>query len=195
MKEKNYRTLRDALDQLPDYGAAAGSWGEIERAMTPGLGEQLPSYRPPAEVWNGLSQELDAAAQPAAKGKVRSMWPRFAAVAAALLLLVSVGLGLNRSIDRGPRISYAYEQEPAPAPIVADWGEDEASFARVAAEIEARNEPHLNTLHHELVELTEASQEIKAVLVSYGEDPKVVRQLAEIERDRSDIYRRIIVEL
>lgn len=195
MKEKNYHTLRDALNQLPDYGADAGAWQGIEQAMTPLLGDQLPSYRPPAEVWNGLSQELDTAAQPAALGRVRQLWPRIAAVAAAFVLLVSVGFGLNREIDRGPQVSYAYGKEPAPAPIVADWGEDEASFARVAAEIQTRDEPHLNTLHHELNELTEASEEIKAILVSYGNDPAVVRQLAEIERDRSDIYRRIIVEL
>lgn len=202
MKEKNYRTLKDALNQLPEYGAAAGygpdglrgAWEGIAKAMTPELGDQLPSYHPPAEVWNGLSQELDAAAQPAAPA-VRRLWPRVAAMAAALALLVSVGFGLRQNVDRGPKVSYAYGQEPAPAPIVADWGEEEESFARVAAEIEARNEPHLNTLHHELTELTEASQEIKAMLVSYGDDPKVVRQLAEIERDRSDIYRRIIVEL
>lgn len=195
MKEKNYQTLRDALDQLPEYGADAGAWEGIERAMTPGLGEQLPAYRPPAEVWNGLSQQLDAAAQPAAPTKVRRMWPRIAAVAATMALLISVGFGLSRGIDRGPEVSYAYSQEPAPTPIVADWEDDEESFARVAAEIATRNEPHLNTLAHELTELTEASEEIKAMLVSYGEDPKVVRQLAEIERDRSDIYRRIIVEL
>lgn len=191
MKEKNYRTLRDALNQLPEYGADAGAWEGIERALTPGLADQLPSYRPPAEVWNSLSQELDAAAP----APTRRLWPRFVAVAATLALLVSVGLGLSRGIDRGPTVTYAYGQEPAPAPIVADWDEEDDSFARVAAEIATRNEPHLNTLHHELAELTEASEEIKAMLVSYGNDPSVVRQLAEIERDRSDIYRRIIVEL
>ncbi len=194
MKEKNYHTLRDALNQLPEYGAPAGAWEGVEKAMRPGLGEQLPAYRPPAEVWNGLSQQLDAAAEPAAT-KVRRLWPRIAAVAAGLALLLSIGLGLGSGIDRGPDISYAYSQEPAPAPIVNDWEEEEESFARVTAEIAARNEPHLNTLAHELSELTEASQEIKAMLVSYGEDPNIVRQLAEIERDRSDIYRRIIVEL
>ncbi|MEM6769478.1 MAG: hypothetical protein AAF597_02740 [Bacteroidota bacterium] len=193
MKEHNYQTLRDALDRLPEYGADAGAWEGIARAMEPELADQLPSYRPPAEVWNGLSQQLDTAAQPAAI-PVRRLWPRIAAVAATLLLLVSIGFGIS-SIDHGPTVSYAYGEEPAPAPIVEDWGEDEESFARVAAQIEARNEPHLNTLHHELTELTAATEEIKAMLVAYGDDPKVVRQLAEIERDRSDIYRQIIVEL
>lgn len=209
MKERNYKTLRDALDGLPQFAADAGAWEGIEKAMTPPLADQLPAYRPPAEVWNGLSRELDAesvssataeqsarrpeAAQPGT-GKVRRLWPRVAGIAAALALLVSVGFGLL-NYDAGPTVTYAFSQEPAPAPIVADWGQEDSSFAAVATEIEARDEPELNTLHHELTELTEASQEVQAMLVAYGDDPKVVRQLAEIERDRSDIYRRIIVLL
>lgn len=209
MKEINYRTLRQALDALPEYGADAGAWEGIEKAMSPGLAEQLPSYRPPAEVWNGISQELLVEDQqrkteeartstvPASRKPttVRQLWPRLVGVAVAAALLVSVGIGLLRSWDAAPEVSYAYTQEEAPAPINSDWTSEEESFARVVAEIEARNEPHLNTLGHELAELTEASKEIQAMLVAYGDDPKVVRQLASIERDRSDIYRRIIVSL
>lgn len=201
MKERNYKTLRDALDGLPQYGAAAGAWEGIEKAMTPPLAGRLPAYRPPAEVWNGLSQELDAGTeQPARRlgaarpGSIRRLWPRIAGIAAALALLLSVGYGLL-TYDAGPTVTYAFSQEPAPAPIVADWDQEDDSFAAVAAEIEARDEPKLNILHHELTELTEASQEVQAMLVAYGDDPKIVRQLAEIERDRSDIYRRIIVSL
>ena len=206
MKEKNYDTLRDALDALPQYGAAAGAWEGIEKAMTPPLAERLPAYRPPAEVWNGLSRRLDAVERPEqtpagtttappATAKVRRLWPTVMGIAAALALLLSVGFGLLRNYDAGPTVTYAFSQEPAPAPIVKDWHLEDANFAVVTAEIEARDEPALNTLHHELTELTEASQEVQAVLVAYGDDPKVVRQLAEIERDRSDIYRRIIVSL
>ena len=54
----------------------------------------------------------------------------------------------------------------------------------------------LNNLGQELDELTSAREEVKAMLVAYGEDPTViVRQLADIERERDDVYRRIIVEL
>lgn len=192
MREKNYHTLKDALDGLPEYGAAAGAWEGIQKAMTPSLGESLPSYRPPAEVWNGLSHELDAAAQPAAEAPVRRMWPRYAAAAASFALLLMLSVGLLRNIDQAPKVSYAYGQEIAPAAIVVDWNGEESSFNRIAEEAKNRNEPALNILHHELEELNEAREEIKAMLVSYGDDPGVVRQLAEIERDRSDIYRRMI---
>lgn len=208
MPDKNYRTLREALDALPDLGAPAGAWESISKAMDPSLADRLPAYRPPAEVWNGLSRQLeDATSQPTPRAlspddggrqpgaRIRPLWKRVAGIAAALALLLSVGFGLLRDYDAGPTVSYAFHQEAAPAPIVNDWTLDDARFAEVAAEVEARNVPALNILGHELTELTEASQEVQAMLVAYGDDPKVVRQLAEIERDRSDIYRRIIVLL
>lgn len=199
MKEKNYKRLREALDALPDYGAAAGAWERIEKAMSPGLSEKLPGYRPPANVWNGISQGLDATAKEEAAvqkpARVRKLWPRLVGVAAAAALVVSAAIGVVRNYDAGPTVTYAITREPAPAPIVADWGQEAENFARVVAEIKTRNEPHLNNLGHELAELTAASEEVQAMLVAYGDDPGIVRQLADIERDRSDIYRQIIVEL
>jgi hypothetical protein len=92
-------------------------------------------------------------------------------------------------------VAYSQETAPARSSVDVNLEKDELSFQNAIAEIEARNEPGLNALRHELDELTEAKEDIKAMLVSYGEDPSVIRQLAEIERGRSDIYRRIIVEL
>ncbi|MEL7159488.1 MAG: hypothetical protein AAFN92_01915 [Bacteroidota bacterium] len=200
MTEKNKHTLRDALGRLPEHDAPAGNWDRIGEALNPSLGERLPSYRPPADVWNALNQDLEAAATaPAATVRRlpghRPAWTRFAALAAGFLLLFLAGTALWHTVNDGPKITYAYAQEVAPATSTADWGEAEASFTKVRAEIEARNEPGLNTLALELDELTEAKEDIEAMLVAYGEDPSIIRQLAEIERDRSDVYRRIIVAL
>lgn len=211
MKDRHYQTLQDALDALPQYGADAGAWAGIERAMTPLLAERLPAYRPPAEVWNGLSRRLDTANQPdtanqhntpapaPGTGRHRTATGRRlrarTAVAASLAVMLSVGFALVGGYRTGPTVTYAFHREPAPAPIVEDWTWEDDNFATTFAEIEARDEPALNTLHRELTELTEASQEVQAILSAYGNDPRVVRRLAEIERDRSDIYRRIIVSL
>ncbi|SER07575.1 hypothetical protein [Neolewinella agarilytica] len=194
MKEKNKKTLRDALEQLPEYGADAGAWKAIEAGLTPALSERLPSYQPPAEVWNGLNKALNS---PAPVVSIRRRkWARIGGIAASVLVIVALGVGLwPEAINAGPRISISYAQEVAPATSSHDWNADEESFNHVIAQIEERNEPTLNTLNMELAELTAAKEEMKAMLVAYGEDPSVIRQLAEIERDRSDIYRRIIVEL
>jgi len=201
MTEKNRHTLTNALRQLPDYAAPADAWREIGRSLYPTLAEQLPSYVPPADVWNAINQELVATANAGdhpvtdhpRTGKIRKLLPRLLAVAAACLLLLTAGPALWRSATDGPKVSYAHTQEVTSAGSSIDWNDpDEASFARILTEIEARDEPHLNILGLELGELTDAKEEVRAMLVAYGEDPGLVRQLAEIERDRSDVYRRII---
>ncbi len=210
MKEKNREMLRGALSRLPQYAPPAGLWAGVRRQLEPGLADRLPSYQPPPEVWNELSahlqmqQEGDGAQVRALAGKeqqsprsrsLRRYRPlRWVAVAAGFLLLLTAAYQLLAD-EAGPTVSYAYQREAAPTATARDWEDDESSFTAVLNELEHRNEPELNTLRMELDELTEASQEVKAMLVAYGDDPQVVRQLAAIERDRSDVYRRIIVRL
>ena len=200
MKEKNRHSLRHALDRLPEHTPPAHLWRNLERDLTPGLAERLPSYQPPPSVWNGLSEELARPQVPSEGGKeqslatVRRLPVKWLAIAASLLFLVGLGYGWGPS-DSGPDISYAHTQEVAPAGAEPDWDWEEGNFTDVLDQLATVDEPELNTLRMELTELTEAKQEVKAMLVAYGEDPTVVRQLAEIERDRSDVYRRIIVRL
>ncbi|WP_116126945.1 hypothetical protein [Lewinella sp. IMCC34183] len=195
MKEKNYDRLRRALDALPEHAPPAAAWGDIARGLdrTAGssLAERLPTYAPPPGVWNALSRDLDE--RPAATVR-RLTRHHLLAAAATVALLLTAGAGLFLA-NRGPEVTYAYSQEPVPAAAVADWDDDETSFQRARDQVRERNEPRLNNLGQELDELTSAREEVKAMLVAYGEDPSVVRQLADIERERDDVYRRIIVEL
>ncbi|PPK88836.1 hypothetical protein CLV84_1809 [Neolewinella xylanilytica] len=197
MKEKNYQTLRDALDRLPRYEGDARCWSAIKAMLddaaegaTARLADRLPTYAPPPAVWNGVNKGLDVTK----RAPVRRLPRRWASMAAAVAVVVSFSV-VFLTYNPGPEVSYAYSRETAPPPVVADWDNDETSFNRARLEVAQRNEPHLNNLGHELDELTSAREEVKAMLVAYGEDPGIVRQLAEIERERNDVYRRIIVEL
>ena len=199
MKEKNYQSLRDALDRLPEYAGPEDGWDKLQQDLTPSLAERLPSYQPPAGVWNALSHNLHQEAT-VARNRPRLAWRknpivRLTGMVAGFLLLLLAGVLAWDSVDQGSKVKYARSQEVNTSSVVVDWEEEEQSFTQVMAEIEARNEPSLNTLALELDELTTAKEDIKAMLVAYGDDPKVIRQLAEIERDRSDVYRRIIIEL
>ncbi|WP_020571450.1 hypothetical protein [Neolewinella persica] len=195
MKEKNADKLRDALSRLPAYDAPGSAWDAIDKGLSPTLADQLPTYQPAAGVWNAISRKMEQAEVATLQqtmAKQRQLpWRKLAGIAAAIALLLTVGIGLN-SIDRPAKVTIAYHQEIAPAMTIPDWDDNEASFTNALAEIEARNEPKLNALGQELIELNEAKEEIKATLVAYGDDASVIRQLAEIERDRSDIYRQII---
>ena len=192
MKERNYDRLREALDRLPTYSPPLDNWAKLAEQLSPPLRERLPTYAPPPAVWNAVSKGLDEAPR---RGTVRQLLTRrWTAIAAAVALLLGVGAFLLR-YDDGPQVTYAYTQEASPTPVVADWDEDEGSFTRARREVTERNEPRLNNLGHELDELTEAREEVKAMLTAYGDDPGMVRQLAEIERERDDVYRRILIEL
>ena len=189
MKECHRKTLTDALGRLPQHHPPPSVWEGIE------LG-RLPTYAPPAEVWNGISAGLDAAPEPQQRPTLRRLSPTVRRLAAAAVILLVLSLFLVDT-DRGPEVTYAYTQEaPArDAAVIADWNEDEESFTRVMRQIEDRNEPVLNELGYELSELNAAREEVKAILTAYGQDDSVVRQLGEIERERSDVYRQILVVL
>lgn len=197
--ERNKPTLRDALDRLPQHLPPPATWDDIADALPPPLAGKLPVYAPNATVWNAISRRMEAEDEAAGRHRAarlrRLPLRRLLGAAAAAVAVLLVAVFALRSPDHRQQVTVAYHQEATPAPFVDDSGLDDGSFDRAIAAVEARNEPGLNSLRHELDELTAARQEVKAMLASYGDDPAVIRQLAEIERDRSDIYRRIIVAL
>ena len=196
MNEKNRHRLRDAIGRLPQHEPPADVWYAIDaRTQRERLGRELPTYAPPPAVWNAVSEGLEHSPR---SGVLRSLSPRvrWAASAAAVVLLFFAGWQFgNSGGEAATSISYAYSQETSPEPVNNDWDEDEDSFSEARRRVLERNEPTLNHLGHELDELTSAREEVKAMLVAYGDDATVVQQLAEIERERDDVYRRIIVEL
>lgn len=198
MKEENYDNLRRALDQLPQYSPVPPNWDAIESGLnktpepTPAA-KALPAYSPPTKVWNQLNGVLDQQASRRRRMRVVYLWT---ARAAAVLLVFWAGYGFA-TFNSGPKVSFAYSQEAqSDASLVSnDWNEEEDSFDRVLRELSAIDEPELNALRLELQELTEAKQEVENMLKAYGNDNEVIKQLVEIESERSRVYRLAIAEL
>lgn len=194
--EKNRRTLEQALARLRSYAPAPNSWDAIQQSLESSVEsegelhnalEQLPAYAPPPEVWNKLTKVLDADQTPTPQLSIR----KYIAIAASMLILIASAIWLLR--EAPPKVTLAYSQETVQQfGFDLNWEEDEGSFDRLEEELFANNDPTLNKLHLELTELNDARQEVKAILTSYGQDPKLITQLSDIERDRSDIYRQII---
>ncbi|MEM9259440.1 MAG: hypothetical protein AAGA62_07315, partial [Bacteroidota bacterium] len=111
MKEKNYQTLREALNRLPEYASPTDGWDRLHRNLTPTLSERLPSYQPPAEVWNALSQNLHQEAT-VARPSPKLAWRRnpivrLTGMVAGFLLLLLAGTAIWNSVDQGPKVKYA----------------------------------------------------------------------------------------
>lgn len=77
----------------------------------------------------------------------------------------------------------------------ADWNDEEDSFQHIMDQLANIDDPKLNTLRAELEDLTKAKQEVEQMLREYGQDNRVIRQLVEIETQRSQVYRLVINEL
>lgn len=196
MKDQNYDRLRKALDRLPEYQPPTAIWRGMEDGLVrnedkPDL--QMPGYSPPTSVWNRLSTDLDV--DDKKRGRIRSM-SRWAVRIAASALIFTAGF-FYATYDEGPKVRYSYGEEAVNAAMFTaqDWNDEEASFARVMEQLSDIDEPELNALRLELEELTAAKKDVEAMLRSYGNDHRMIGQLAEIESERSRVYRLAIAEL
>lgn len=198
MREENYDKLRQALNELPSYNPAPANWDAIADKLGAApeptvVGKALPAYSPPSKVWNKLNGELDQQRVRRQKMKVVYRW---VARAAAVLLIFGAGYAFA-SYDEGPTITYAVSQESrSNASLVSkDWSDEEASFDLLMERLAEIDEPELNALRLELEELTAAKKEVEDMLEAYGNDADVIKQLVEIETERSRVYRRAYAEL
>lgn len=192
MEEKNYDQLRRALDQLPEYDAPDQLWNGLDAGLNKdpepsALSRQMPGYSPPSSVWNELNAGLDADRKQ--QTRLRTIYRWTAGVAAAVVIFAAGFLAAT--YDAGPQVTYVYTQEANPNASFtsADWNDAESSFDDLMARLAAIDEPALNALRLELEELNAAKADVEAMLEAYGQDAAVIRQLADIETERSRVYR------
>ncbi|MEL6391523.1 MAG: hypothetical protein AAFO91_03620 [Bacteroidota bacterium] len=192
MKELNRERLREALNRLPSYDPPKGIWSAVISSFktVQQQGVSLPEYSPPSHVWNSINQRLDQSNGQQVRIKKLRFW---LSRAAAILLLFTVGYW-SATYEQGPSIAIKESVEQAPIrPTFATFqDDDEQSFQSMLRELEQMNEPVMNQLRYELEELTSAKYEVEAMLVSYGQDAQVMNKLADIERERSAVYRQIL---
>ncbi len=197
--EKNKHTLKDALEQMNTYDAPDRLWSNLESALdNPApitelvLNEavdKLPQHSPPPSVWNDLAKALD-------DKKVAKVVPlyrrkKLISIAAAAAILLGIAFWTLR--ESPPTINKVYAQVTMQQfQLEINWDADEDSFERIGGQLAQLDDPVLNNLKVELEELNAARNDVKEMLLSYGQDPQLITQLGDIERERSDIYRQII---
>lgn len=199
--EHNKDNLRRAIKQLPEYTPPPSLWDQIADGLEEEGDDQaplkeavgrLPGYTPPVSVWNKLSRQLD---EDQSRKRLRVLRRRqvlqWAAVAAVVLSAVAWLM-----YEPGPKVRLQYAQETLQEfKLEVDWNTDEGTFAQLEDVLAGVNNPEINKLRMEYEELCTAHQDVEAMLVSYGQDPQLIRQMADIERERSDIYRQIIEQI
>ncbi len=138
-RDKNHKTLSDAIKRLPDHEAPADLWNHIEQKLTdssdsernrPALKEAisgLPETKAPGSIWNSIERALD--------GKNRRVWLKPAiGIAATFLILWTAWIGLP-GLEYVPPIAETEGTVVVPsAATLTEWQETkEAEEARVFA--------------------------------------------------------------
>lgn len=94
-------------------------------------------------------------------------------------------------------VSFSYGKEIVDDALLArDWQQDEDAFGLLerlcATSSFTCANPDMNTLRTELDELTEARNALEEALGKYGSDADLITQLAEIERQRTTLLKKML---
>jgi len=208
-REHNKTTLDRALRQLPEHQPPAALWEAIEEELemvgSPTQLEDairdLPRYTPPSELWQQIAAGLDSDTSAGAPRRQAAGHRHiiFWRIAAAIALLVTAGaIWWGTMQQPAPVVTIEQTQEVLSEELAAnaDWNADEAVFHQILDQVRThpllREAPATKTLQEELQELDLAKEEIEYMMQRYGQDPDLIRQIGEIERERSDILKQLI---
>ena len=198
--EYNRNTLKEALGRLPQYQPPGNLWGQIEAELAREEKEQvlkdalhrLPSYAPPPTIWEAVEAGLEKEQErQAPRFRLRRLiWPAAAASIAALV----AWFVFYPSEDAGLQAVYTYEiEKTTPGLFDNDWDTDEDALETVVEQFSrdplAKRQDQYKDILEDWRELQEAKAEIREMMEMYGKDARLVRQMGEIERERSKLAR------
>lgn len=211
--------------QLPEYDPRPDLWARIEADLDSDeqldrLVGELPQVEPKADLWATIEEKLDRADQAVKPSRprqdrpaVRPLWtgirrlgqrrPVWLATAAVVVL---VGIWLFRvsppMANEQVRLEYAVETTTTPAndaaPLNASAADERAEefIARQCAEEQlACQRPEVHELRNQLTELNAERARIEQELITFGNDPALVRAQVKIENQRADITKELITLL
>lgn len=202
--DKNAREtpLQSALNELPGYAPPPQNWARIADTLEADAAEKrlkdalskLPRYAPPAEAWTAIEREIRP---PARRIKLMML----ARAAAAIVLLLGLWWAWPQQDVVPLQTTYTYDQQATEVPLApeADWEQADALMQRAVNEFRddpvARQSPAYNLLLSEWEDLKAARQEVAEMMERYGRDARLIRQMTEIEIERSGLIREMIAQI
>ena len=199
--DKNKHILEGAIRELPQYQPPTDLWDKITEGLEEDRQdmqwrskiEELPQYEAPAFIWDDIAKALPTEVATPQKGKLIRLMPRIAAAASVLLLLT---LGVWWQTRDTATIDVIITQEIAPKnQWIEDWDEDDAdieSVMQLAANSPMERPDDFERLKADLEELNAARAELLELMEAYGKDPKVMKEIGEIERQRSAVVKQVV---
>lgn len=183
MMEENKNTLSKSLRELPEYVPDARLWGSIQQKLQEGMLHQalqsLPDYTPAPATWESISAKLPRK-QSSFKWQYAASILLVMALSAAWLWNRGVGQQVDFSLETAdlrlqsagqPRTDLAYQQLLA--------------YCQTETSVCERKEYRLLKDEYEKLEM--ASEQLSHAIGRYNTEPELVRQLNNVEKQKTAI--------
>lgn len=208
MKEINKKTLIEALSSLREHNPPESIWENINFEMELGPEEivsrqmlmDLPEHNPPEKVWYAIEKDLKVGTEAKV---VPFRWRKTLAIAASFSLLFAAYFLLQETVPatvEGQVSDLKYTTETVDVRLTSrDWEEDADDFEVYKQLCNAKQyiceHPEFITLQEEFDELSDAVKELEMAMGNYGTNANLVIQIKEIELERTDIFKKMMVML
>lgn len=198
--EKNKDTLRKSLQNLPSFEPESSLWDRIEEGVQRGEQAQrlqnalkaLPVYEPPANTWSTIEKNLN-------EGKRIALWPRIAAIAAAVSGITLALWILFQQNDRSAIVTVAYHEEVASPLPVLDLEEDAEAIDLIREKFTGQPaflvDEQDDQLLAELEELELARAELNDAIQRLGADQHLLKEMVKIEQQRTDVLEEMAAQI
>lgn len=193
-KKTNWRSI---FRKFPEYEPPTSVWSSIQDSLdTESSFPGLPQYEPSDLVWQHIEDEI----HPTTKWKFRFRQPVYRIMAAALITgtILSSSLYLWQSREQ-EKVKYSYQVEEAKPVLLANLNLDEAAFLSLNHWCEKHPfecaQPEVESLKAELIELTSAKAALEKQISPYDQNPGLIRQIANLEKERTRIMNSIISKI
>jgi hypothetical protein len=183
--------MSDLKEILPVYTPPDAVWEGIAEELSPLRGLQT---TPPDTVWQHIEAELANNEKNHHRVGLLGRFPGWYAAAAGLLLPL-VAAALYALWQQPPTETISYSEEKNTIQKVAYNSDFDQQYARIQAlcskQITVCEKPDFKNLKRELDDLTTASLQLKEAIGAYNTDADLAQQLADIERERGVILRKL----
>ena len=199
--EKNRETLKQAIQGLEPTPAPAFIWDEIATALLEADQEvliqeaipRLSRHEAPALVWENIADSLEQNKTT----KIRRINGYYWSAAASVALILAATLWFSLGTEQA---SYVASVESMDRHLLDnDWESDEAIFAEVMElhdnYLKVFTDQESVTWRAELAELNDARTELLGAMDLYGKDHELIRQLSNVERDRTEVIKKMATKI
>ena len=202
MQELHRHTLQEALQRLPEWEVPENLWAKLETDLQveTAVGAQareLPEHQAPDWVWAELDTKLNGSRPIPQKPLMVRLRPLWAVAASLCLFLAAFWLLQPAGNGEQAVIFVQHTQEQVDTVLLATVREPEDDAYQLLEKICRRpapvcSNPEFIEMKAELDELTSAKTELRKAMGLYETDPALNEQLTTIERERSDLLRKMI---